>query len=126
MAGFVHDLGGHKELGVGVGKDIGKLGADEDGGVLSVEELAEAPGGEEAVHLLPLGGVHLVPVGGVVDVDQLVGDETLFQVHRLGPVDVGGGVPLVPLGILVEALQVLFLHFLVMQKDCLVLGVDNV
>ena len=38
-----------------------------------------------------------------VNIDQIVGDQTAIALERLLPVDIGRGVPLIDLGLLVEA-----------------------
>ena len=109
--------------GVSRGQDVGQLAADQYGPVLSVIQLAESPSREKAVHLAFLFFVQFIPEFGPVDVDEAIGNEPLFQVDRLIPVDVGGDVPLVPLGVLVKAPQVWRLRLMVPEINRVVVRV---
>ena len=94
--------------------------------MLAVEQDAQPPDGEASVEIGTLGRGQPLPEGRAVDVDQLVGQDTLLDVERLAPVDVAGDIPLVALGVLVEAAQVGGVDRIGVLEDGLVLGGDGV
>src|SRR5262249_28832266 len=71
--------------------------------LLTVHEHGKAPGRDAAVELHPIGFPERLPERAAVHVDELVGDDATVVGGRRRPADVAGGIPLVPLGVLVEA-----------------------
>ena len=112
VAGLVDDLRGGVELGVVPGHGLDDLGGAEQRALLAVHELAEAPAPALHAELDPLPLVPLLDRGADVDggVDAgadggLVGGDGGLEVDLRVPGQVGGGVPLAGLGLLVELAQ---------------------
>ena len=107
VARFVHDLRRHEEFGVDAGHEVRDLAADHERELFAVHELADPPRGEVAVEFEAALVVQSVPILRAVDVDQPVGQNPAVRVAAGLPVDVGRGVPLVALGLFVQAAHVL-------------------
>jgi hypothetical protein len=103
---LVHHLGRLEQLRVAAAHALHQLAAHQHGAVLAVEQHAEPPVGEAPVELGALLAAEAVPVRRVVDVDEVVGQHAVGGIERLIPVDVLGGVPLVPLGVLVQPAEI--------------------
>jgi hypothetical protein len=117
VAGLVHHLGGLEELGIRAGHGVHQLAAGEHGALLSVHQHGESPGGDAAVQLHPVLLGEALPQRAPVDVHQLVGEDAALGRLGGGPGDVAGGVPLIALGLLVEAAHVLGLDGVVELED---------
>ena len=109
VAGLVDDLGGRVELGVVPGHGLGDLGGAQQRALLAVEELRERPAALVDAELEPLLVTPLLDDGAVVVVGgEPRGEGGLVLVDHLVefdlgvPREVGGGVPLTGLGLLVE------------------------
>jgi hypothetical protein len=100
---LVDDLRRLEELGVGTRDDLDQVAADEHGPVLAIEEDAQPPGREAMVELRALPRRQPIPERRAVDVDQLVRDHPAVEVDRQRPVDVARDVPLIALGVFIQA-----------------------
>ena len=126
MARLVGDLGGLEELGVLTLDVVDELAAQQHRAVLARNQGGQPPARDAAVQLDAVGFRHGVPEARAVDVDKVVGDQPAVALERHRPVDVGGGVPLVDLGLLVEPAQVGLLAAVVVEKVRGVLRLDLV
>jgi hypothetical protein len=118
---LVHDLGRLEELLVGARHDVHELTAGEHRPLLAVHEDGQAPRGDAPVELDAVALAELLPQRAAVDVDELVGEHAAIVGLGRGPRDVAGGVPLIALGLFVEAPHVLGLHGVVELEH----GVDR-
>ena len=126
MPRLVGDLGRLEELGVLALDAVDELAAQQHGAMLALHQGRQPPARDAAVQLDAVGFRHGVPEARAVDVDEIVGDQPAVALERHRPVDVGGGVPLVDLGLLVEPAQVGLLAGVVVEKVRGVLRLDLV
>jgi hypothetical protein len=123
---LVGHLGGLEQLGVLALHVVDQLAAQQHGAVLALNQGGEPPARDAAVELDAVGFRHGVPEARAVDVDQVIGDQPAVALERHLPVDVGGGVPLVDLGLLVEPAQIGLLAAVVVKEVRGVVGLDLV
>ena len=116
MARLVGDLGGLEELGVLTLHVVDELAAQKHRAVLARNQGRQPPARDAAVQLDAVGLRHGVPEARAVDVHKVVRDQPAVALERHRPVDIGGGVPLVDLGLLVEPAQVGLLAAVVVEK----------
>jgi len=100
---LVDDLRRLKQFGVLPHHVLDQLAAHQHGAVLAGHQGRDAPPADAAVELDPLRLGQPVPEFRPVNVDQIVGDQTAIALERLLPVDIRRGVPLIDLGLLIEA-----------------------
>ena len=124
VARLVGDLCRLEELGVLALHAVDELAAQQHGAVLALHQGREPPARDAVVELDAVGFRHGVPETRAVDVDKVVGDQTAVALERHRPVDVGGGVPLVDLRLLVEPAQVGLLTGVIVEKVRRVESVD--
>ena len=112
VAGLVDDLGAGVQLGVVPRHGLGDLGGADERALLAVEELRQRPLAVLDAELEPLLVAPLLEHGAVVVVGveacgdgNLVGRDHLLDVDLGVPWEVGGGVPLAGLGLLVQLAQ---------------------
>jgi hypothetical protein len=112
---LVDDLGGGVQLGVVPRDGLDDLGRTQQRTLLSVEELTEGPFAVLDAVVEPLLLTPVANDGAVVQVGidtrrdgdlGLVGSDLLLDVDVDRPVEVGGGVPLAGLGLLVQLAEV--------------------
>ena len=123
---LVDDLRRLEQFGVLPHDVLDQLAAHQHGAVLAGHQGGDAPSADAAVELDPLRIRQATPELGPVDVDQIVGDQAAVAVERLLPVDIGRGIPLIDLGLLVEPPHVGVLAIVVMPEIRGVRGVDPV
>ena len=127
---FVDDLGCLEQLGVLALDVFDQLAAHQHGAVFAGHQGRQPPAGHRTIDLDPLGRRQAVPEFSAVNVDKVVGDQPAvapaIAVERLGPVDIGRGVPLVELGLLVEVPHVRVLAVVIMAEVSDIANVDLV
>jgi hypothetical protein len=126
VARLVGDLGGLEELGVLTLHVVDELAAQKHRAVLARNQGGQPPARDAAVQLDAVGLRHGVPEPRAVDVYKVVRNQPAVALERYRPVDVGGGVPLVDLGLLVEPAQVGLFTGVVVEKVRGVLCLDLV
>ena len=99
---LIDDLGRLEQFGVLALDILDQLAAHQHRAMLAGHQGREPPAGDGAVDLDLLVRGQAIPELRPVDIDEIVGDQPAIAVERLRPVDIGRGVPLVELGLLVE------------------------
>lgn len=94
--------------------------------MLTVHQGRQAPPRDIAVELDPFVGGQAVPEFRTVNVDEVVGDQAAVALERPGPVNVGRGIPLIDLGLLIKPPHVGVLRIVVMPEIRGVAGLDLV
>ena len=106
VARLVGHLGRLEQLGVLALHVLHELAAQQHGAMLALHQGREPPAADAAVELDAVLPGKPIPEVRAVDVHEIVGDQPAIALERHRPVDVGGGVPLVDLRLLVEPAQV--------------------
>ena len=121
---LVDHLAGLEQLGILTDDILDHLAAHQHRAVLTMHERRDPPARHEAVDLDLLRRRQPVPERGAVNIDQIVGDQPAIAVERLLPVDIGRGIPLVELGLLVEPPHIGVLAIVIMAEIRGIAGLD--